>query len=224
MRKVLVALLSAIVVGLMLAMPVSAGKSNVVTIPDRTGDLGKYNVYIIVGGTRAVAQFNNSWGDNAPFPRVGYVDMVSESFGMLDKNTYVFGMELAANLPRVGDPLPPGIRYVGWQLWLEDSPWSPTNPAKTYWQVFLEFNGLSYSAGIWDWNTYTSIPLPFTIDGAKFQIKFSPDQIGNLESFWWSAGTYLAKNNIYAWPWITDLTDLGVAPDQVWFDLPWPHA
>ena len=75
---------------LMMAMPVSAGpvsagKSNVVTIPDRTGDLGKYNVYIVVGGANGVAQPNNTWGANAPFPQVGYVDMISESFGMLDK-------------------------------------------------------------------------------------------------------------------------------------------
>jgi len=214
---------------LMMAMPVSAGpvsagKSNVVTIPDRTGDLGKYNVYIVVGGANGVAQPNNTWGANAPFPQVGYVDMISESFGMLDKHTYVFGMELAADLPKVGDSLPPGISYVGWQVWLEDSPWSPTNPAKTYWQVFLEFNGSSYSAGIWDWNTYTSIPVPFVIHGSKFQIQFTADQIGNLESFWWSAGTYLAKHYVYAWPWFTDLTDFNVGPGQVWGDLPWPPA
>lgn len=226
MRKVIVALLSVIVVGLMLVpSSVSAGKSTVTTVPDRTGDLGKYNVFIIVGNTKAVAQVNNSWGDNAPVLDAAYVDMVSVSFGMV-RGTYVFGITLAADLPRPGDPLPPGIRSAGYILWIEDGPWDPTSTIipKTYYEVILEFDGSSYTVYLYDAAAGTIPSLPSScitmIDARTFQIRISPDLLGNLNSFWWSAGTYLAKQNPYAWPWITDLIDLDQG--QVGTDFPWP--
>jgi hypothetical protein len=227
MRKVVVALFSVIVVGLMLAMPVSAGKSNVTTVPDRIGDLGKYNVNLIVGPTKAPVVPDNSWGDNAPMMDAKYVDMVSVSFGMV-RNTYIFGMELAADLLRPGDPLPPGIRYVGYNWWIEDGPWDPTSTIipKTYYQVILEFDGSSYTVYLYDAAAGTIASLPSScitmIDARTFQIRISPDLFGNLNSFWWSAGTYVAKEYPYAWPWFTDLIDPGDAQGQVGMDFPWP--
>jgi len=227
-RKTDVALLSLIVVGLMLVpSSVSAGKSTVTTVPDRTGDLGKYNVYIIVGDTKAVAQVDNSWGENAPVLKAEYVDMVSVSFGMV-RDTYVFGMKLAADLPRSGDPLPPGIRYVGYNLWIESCPWDPTSPIipKTYYQVSLEFDGSSYTVYLYDAAAGTLTSLPSScitmIDARTFQIRISPDLLGDLNSFWWSGCTYLAKQYPYAWPWITDLIDPGNDQGQVGTDFPWP--
>jgi len=206
----------------MLVPSVSAGKSNVVTIPDRTGDLGKYNVFITVGNAHGVALFNNTWGDNAPVLQAKYVDMVSVSFGLV-RSTYIFGMKLAADLPQAGATLPPGIVYLVWNLWIEDSPWSPTNSAKTLYQAWLQFDGSSYSAVLWDVASGSLTSLPFKIvDARTFQIQISPASIGNLASFWWSAGTFVAMHAFIEPPWLIDINDLGVAPGQVWFDMPWP--
>ena len=224
MRKILVVLFSAIVVGMMLAMPVSAGKSMVVTVPDSTGDLGKYNVCLIVGPTDAPKVPDPSWGDNAPVLEATYVDMVSLSIAMAH-GKYVFSMELAGDLPKAGDPLPSGSRYVGWQWWIEDGPWDPMSTIipKTYYWVCLELDESGYSAGIYDVrNAYAYTPVPFTIDGATFQIEIPEKLFGGLESYWWSACTYLAKQNLLAWPWFTDFIDPGTNHGQVGYDFPWP--
>jgi hypothetical protein len=226
MNRVVVALFSAIVVGLMLAPNVSAGKSTIVMVPDREGDIGKYNVVLIVGPTNAPVVPEPSWGDNAPVLEATYVDMVSVSLGMVH-GKYVFSMELAGNLPQAGDPLPPGIRYAGWNWWIEDGPWDPMSTIipKTYYQVCLELHESSYYAGIYDArNAWAFTPVPVTIDGATFQIEIPGKLLGGLESFWWSAGTYLAKENLLDWPWFTDLIDPGTDQGQVGTDFPWPPA
>ena len=222
MRKVVVASLSAIVVGMMLAMPASAGKSTVITVPDKTGDLGKYNVQVTIWRANGVSISNiPDWGDNAPVLQSGYVDMVSVSFGM-EQGTYIFGMELAADLPQAGTQLAPGIVYLTWTLWIEDSPWTPTSGSTTLYQAGLDFDGSSYYAWLFDYRTGAETSLPFTIDGSRFQIQISPASIGNLSSFWWEGGTYVAKQSYFAPPWLIDTMDMGAAPDQVWYSLPWP--
>ncbi len=222
MRKAGVALLSAILVGLMLATPVSAGKSTVVTVPDSLGDLGKYNVQVTIWRANGVALSNiPDWGENAPVLQSGYVDMVSVSFGMA-KGTYVFGMKLAAPLPHAATQLAPGIVYLTWTLWIEDGPWTPTSGSTTIYQAGLEFDGSSYYAWLYDYRTGAETSLPFTIDGSTFQIQISPASIGNLSSFWWEGGTFVAKQSYFAPPWLIDAMDMGVAPDQVWSSLPWP--
>ncbi len=223
------AIASVIVVGFMLVMTMSAsaGKSVMITVPDRVGDLGKYNVYIVVGGTKAVADVQNSWGDNAPPLDATYVDMVSVSFGM-ERGSFVFTMEVAGDLPRSGDPLPPGIRYMGFMLWIEDGPFDPTSPVlpHTLYELIFEYDGSGYAAYMWCYATGAMPQLPPSsvalVDDRTFQIRFGPDAIGGLTDFWWSAGSYLAKQNSLAWPWITDLFDIGAAPGQVGTDFHWP--
>jgi len=222
MRKVVVALLSAIVVGLMLIPSVSAGKSVMVTVPDREGDLAKYNVQVTIWRANGVAISTiPSWGDNAPVLQSSYVDMVSVSFGMV-KGTYVFGMKLAADLPQAGTPLAPGIVYLTWTLWIEDGPWTPTSGSSTLYQAGLDFDGSSYYAWLFDYRTGAETPLPFTIDGSTFQLQISPASIDNLSSFWWEGGTFVAKQSYFAPPWLIDAMDMGVAPNQVGTSLPWP--
>jgi hypothetical protein len=216
--------LSLIVAAMMLGPQVSAGKSTVTTVPDNIGDLGKYNVLLIVGPTDAPVVPDPSWGDGAPVLEATYMDMVSMSIGMVH-GKYVFSMELAGDLPQAGDPLPSGSRYAGWQWWIEDGPWDPmsTSIPKTYYWVCLELDESGYSAGIYDArNAYAYTPVPFTIDGATFQIEIPEKLLGGLESFWWSACTYLAKQNIWAWPWFTDMNDPGTDQGQVGYDFPWP--
>ena len=223
------ALFSVIVVGLMLAMTtqVSAGKSAMITVPDRVGDVGKYNVFIIVGGNKAAADVENSWGDNAPPLDATYVDMVSVSFGIV-RGSYVFEMKVAGDLPKVGEPLPPGIRTMGFMLWIEDGPWDPASDVlpHTLYELIFEFDGSSYTAYMCCYATGAMPVLPSScvsmLDSRTFQIQFTPDDIGGLTAFWWSAGSYLAKEHALAWPWITDLFDLGAAPGQVGTDFHWP--
>lgn len=224
MRKVAVALLSVIVVGLMLAMPVSAGKAMVVVVPDREGDLGMYNVLLVVGPTPATQVPDPRWQDNTPVGEASYMDMVSVSIAMV-RSKYVFSMELVGDLPPVGDPLPSGSRYAGWMWWLETGPWDPMSAIipKTYFQVCLELDESGYSAGIYDvQNDWAYTPAQFTIDGATFQIEVPEKMLGGLESFWWSAGTWFAKEYMWAWPWFVDMTDPGNDQGQVGYDFPWP--
>ena len=226
MRKLLLWLFSVVVVGLVLTPPVSAGKTTVVTVPDKTGDLGKYNVFVTVGNSNGAAIVNNTWGDNAPVLQAGYVDMVSVSFGFV-KDHYVFRMKVAGDLPQIGTKLPPGVVYLVWNLWMEDSAWTYSNAARTLYQAWLQFDGSSYSAILMDatqgWNLITLTPLPFTlVDERTFEIRIFPDQIGNLGSFWWSAGTFTGFKSFTAPPWLIDILDMGLAPDQVWSDFPWP--
>jgi hypothetical protein len=216
--------LTFIVAAMMLGPQVSAGKSTEITVPDRIGDLGKYNLVLIVGPTKAPKVPDPTWGDNAPVMEATYVDMVSLSIAMVH-GKYVFSMELAGDLPQAGDPMPPGIRYVGWQWWIEDGPWDPMSPIipKTYYWVCLELDESGYSAGIYDArNAWAYTPVPFTIDGATFQIQVPEKLLGGLESFWWSACTYVAKEHYNAWPWFTDLIDPGTDHGQIGTDFPWP--
>ena len=221
-RRIVVAILSAIVVGLMLIPNVSAGKSVVVTIPDRVGDVGKYNVFITTISANGVQSPDPSWGGEALMLTLGYVDMVSQWIGKVGDN-YVLGMELRGNLPTPGDPLPPGIRYAGWEFWIEFAPWTPTSGSTTLFIPYLEYHDSVYHAALLDAKDYvTETPISFTIDGNKFQIEIPAALMGDLDSFWWSSGVYVAKEFIWAKPWFTDLTDVGISPDQVNTDFPWP--
>lgn len=223
MRRNVAAILSVVVLGLMLAPSVSAGKSAVTTVPDREGDIGKYNVYIVVGGANGVSSPEPSWGDNAWMMDVGYVDMVSTWFGKVRGN-FVFGMQLAGDLPKPGDPLPQGLTYAGWQVWIEFAPWTTTSGSTTLYQVYLQYNDSKYIAGVMDASDWSEVLITsYSIDGDKFQIEFPAAMVGDLKSCWWSAGIYVAKRYIWAWPWFTDLNDFGVRPDQVNTDFPWPE-
>ncbi len=222
MRKAVVMLFSAIVVGLMLAPSVSAGRSTIVTVPDAEGDLGKYNVQVTIWRANGVAISNvPDWGDNAPVLQSSYVDMVSVSFGMV-KGTYVFSMELAADLPQAGAQLAPGIVFLTWCLWIESGPWTPTVASPTLYQAGIDFDGYSYSSWLFDYRTGAETSVPFTIDGSTLQMRISPASIGDLSSFWWEGGTFVAKQSYFAPPWLIDGMDLGAAPDQVGTTLPWP--
>jgi hypothetical protein len=225
MRRLVVAVLSAIVVGMMLVPgSVFAGKGMVTTIQDRLGDFGKYNVYFTVPTQTFDAP---TWGGNAPFLQAGYVDMLSYSFGMV-RGCYVFGMNVAADLPQEDTELPPGIVYCGWNLWIMESPWSPGSNAKTLYQVWLEFDGSSYSVVLFDPAAGSITTLPSSclemIDARTFQIRILPELIGNVECFWWSVGTFITMYAHYLPPWWVDSTDPGADPSQVGTDFPWPPA
>jgi hypothetical protein len=223
MKRKIAAMLSVIVLGLMLAPNVCAAKSVVRTVSDTQGDVGKYNVYLVVGSANGVSSPEPSWGGEAWMLDVKYVDMVSTWFGKVGDN-FVFGMQLAGDLPKPGDPLPQGLYYVGWQVWIEHSPWTTTSGSTTLFQVYLQYNDSKYCAGLMDAKDWSDVPLQsFTISGDRFQIEVPSAMLGDLKSCWWTAGVYVAKQYIWAWPWFTDLCDFNVAPDEVVTDFPWPH-
>jgi hypothetical protein len=224
-RRTLIALAISFImicpIALVLAKPVSADNV-VVTIPDKKGDLGMYDVFFNAANkSGGVALVNVSWGDHAPMMKARYLDMVSISFGMRDEGTYVFGMKLAADLPQAGTALPHGIKLIAWLLWLDRAPWTPSSNPGSYYEIYLMYDGTSYSTVLSNTATHAVTSVPSTIEGSTFQMQISTDSIGNLASFWWSAATF-ALTNWNTLGWCTDLNDPGVAPGQVWFDIPWP--
>lgn len=201
----------------MLAQPVSAG-SLTVKIADAEGDLAK--LYDPDTGSP-----KNGWGDASAIAQLGYLDM--KSFCLAKKgNSFTFGMELCGDLPQVGTLLPYGINDVAWCLWIEQEPWTPDNPVQPLCWIMLWYGWYpgyidsSYVAQLRDSATGAWTPLPFTVTGAQFQIEFSANSIGNLASFWWSAGVLKASGMGAGFQ--TDTTDVGAVPGQVYWDIPWP--
>jgi hypothetical protein len=214
MRKLVVAVLSAIVVGLMLVPSgVSAG-TKMLVIPDRIGDLSKM-YYSDTGEPR------NGWGDNAPIVLAGYFDITSVWLVQKGK-TYALGMGLAGNLPKVGDALPPGISSAHWDLYIESAPWDPANPAPFLFVIRLAYDGSSYSSNLLDRGAGVTTPLPLTLDGSEFEMTFSADAVGSLSGSWvsfgvmvfWGAGGYFNVDN----------PDPGAVPGLNYWDFPWPFA
>jgi hypothetical protein len=198
--KVTLAVASTLVIALIVAMPASAGTVTM-KVADGTGDVGR-----------------NSWAHvNDPVAKTGYFDMVSTWLSQKGK-TYTFGMELASLLPEEGSPLPVPIKTAEWLLWIDSYPWSA--PLYT---LSLYYDGSSYSAILLDVSTMVTTPLPFTIDGTKFQVDLSQDLVGNLAGLWWSPAVRLWWGPMGSVAeWLVDLVDFGVAPGQDGIDLPWP--
>jgi len=214
-KRTVIAFVASFIIALMLAMPVSAGSRVVMTtVPDKTGDLGKFFNF-------ETGEIKNTWGDNAPVVQAGYFDMVSSSLSYSQKEkTYTFGMELAADLPQVGDSLVPGVKSAYWLFYIDPEPWTPDNLVTSMFIVGLSYDGSTYSANLMDGGANIIAPLPFTIDGSKFEMSVSAASLGSPTAFWWNAGTSpLWGAGGY---WMTDMTDYGTIPGQVCFDVPWP--
>jgi hypothetical protein len=209
-RKTLIAFAVSFIVAFMLVQPVSAG--TMIVVSDREGDLMK-SCYTDTGEPK------NGWGDNAPLVKAGYFDMVSMWLGQKGK-TYTFGMKLAADLPKEGSPLPPGISAAAWILWIEPEAWTPTNPVASAFIVYLFYDGLAYSADLLDVVPDVTTAVPFTVDGSIINLEFSAASIGNPSSFWWSGGLNVFWG-LGGWA-LVDITDPGAAPGQVYWDIPWP--
>ncbi|MBN1677715.1 MAG: hypothetical protein JW880_04180 [Candidatus Thermoplasmatota archaeon] len=209
MRKIAVTLLSAFVVGLMLAMPASAGTLTM-KVADGTGDVGR-NSWAHVNDP------SQYWADNTAVAKTGYFDMISTWLSQKGK-TYTFGMELASVLPEEGSALPIPIKTAEWLLWIDSYPMSA--PLYTF---SLYYDGSSYSAILLDVSTMVSTPVSFTIDGTKFQVDLSQDLVGDLAGLWWSPAVRLWWGPLGSvGEWIVNLVDFGVAPGQDGVDLPWP--
>jgi hypothetical protein len=221
MRRLVMALVSLVLVGVLLIPSSVSAETMKTTVSDRTGDLGMYDVFFGVAKHSGKAISAPSWGENAPMKKVGYLDMVSLSFGVLDDGTYEYEVIVAGDSPQAGDALPHGIKLVAWLLWIDSPPWTPEDPAPSLFEIWVQYDGTSYAGVCRNTATGDVTLVPFTMGASSFQIQISPDTIGNLASFWWSAATF-ALTNYNTLGWMVDVNDVERVPGQVWFDMPWP--
>jgi len=136
-------------------------------------------------------------------------------------------MELAAALPEEGSSLGRVVERVEWAMWINPSPWNfATNPVPALFKIALLYDGSMYSAELRDATTGAMLAsLPFTVNGAKFQVEFSAASIGDLPSFWWEPTVRIWQGLLGSAGYsFLDAIDWGSAPDQVYYDFPWPPA
>jgi len=209
------ALLSALVVGLMIVPGDAVAANLYLEVEDRVGDVAfAYDIDIY--------DYRTLLGEDSPIVKAGYFDMVLFWFG-LKGSTYTYGMELAADLPQEGDALPQGVRLLQYSLWLDKDWWDWTPGVESYFMIVLQYDGSAYSAALLEWPSQAVImPLPFTIDGPRFEVKFSADSIDNIESFWLVAAVlaFFGEEMCRMWPDAID-SEAG-APGQIITSIPWP--
>lgn len=214
MRKLTLALLSAIVAGLMLVPSSVSAKAVMITVPDRPGDIAVQYDY-------TTYEPRITWGDNTQIAEAGYFDMTLFWFGLKGR-TYTFGMELASDLPQEGDPLPPSVGLVQYMLWLDRDSWDWYEGDLTLFMIVLQYDGSSYSAALLDSPSWeVMMPLPFTVSGARLEVEFSADSIDNIPTFWLfpSVLAYCGQGVSYWW---MDIADPDAAPGQEFNSIPWP--
>ena len=214
MRNTIIVILSLLAVGLVSVPKGVSAETLSIEVDDRVGDL-------------APAYDSDTWdvrvvyGENTLFARDGYFDMTLFEFS-LTGNKYTYSMELAADLPNEGDPLPAGIGLVQYMLWFDKDSWDWVEPDLTLFMVVLQYDGSTYSAALLDYPSWEVImPLKFAIDGARFEVKFSAEAIDNLSTFWLypSVLAYTGNSELYHW---LDIADLNAAPGQEYNSIPWP--
>jgi hypothetical protein len=209
-KKAVLAFSSVLVVGLMLAMPVSAGTVTL-KVADSVGDVGR-------NSPAHVNDPSQYWGDNNAVARTNYFDMVSTCFSQKGK-IYTFGMELAGALPLEGTPLPNSIKTAEWLLWIDPYPWAAT----PLYRFSLYYDGSCYSAILLDTSTMTETSVTVTISGSQFEATLPNELVGDMEGLWWSPAVRLWWGNQGSvGEWLVDLIDFDVVPGQVGIDLPWP--
>lgn len=215
------------IIALMLAIPVSAGTgTQEIVVQDRTGDL-------MLQYDADTCDNTVVWPDDTPIAQVGYFDMLRfwlsqevSGNGKTKTDTYSFGMELAAELPQEGSPLPYGFDFVAWLMWIDVEPWNPVyNPdAETLFTIQLVYDGSTYVAELRKGLSAGPVLeyLNFGINGSEFELKVSAASIGDMDSFWWMPCTrvqwgILGSDGF----WSIDTTDPGAVDGQVWWDIPW---
>ncbi len=216
MRRVVLAVLCAVVAGMM-TVPASASAGTVsIVVKDMRGDLGPKFDW-------STCEVLVTWPEQTSLTKVGYFDMLWFSLSEKSK-TYTFKMEVSSALPIPGSKLPTGFKEVKWLMWIDPEPWNMKyNPISSLFAIELVYNGISYSAELLDYSTGELIAsLPFAVSGATLQIQFSAASIGNLDSFWFMPCTVVVWAVTGAGYWDLDSTDPGAVPGQVWWDIPWP--
>lgn len=154
MRKIVVAVLSAIVVGLMLVPSgVSAG-SNTVSFTDRQGDLGKPTFGPPNGDPLSW------WSGNSPISNAGYLDFIS---GWVSVKGGAVTMGLTVASPLTADiKLPSGVNEVRWAwfFYRDADVLNKISPNLASYGVYILWDGADFSAALVD---RTSGSMPFAL-------------------------------------------------------------
>jgi len=219
MRRMIVALVSAVVAGMMLVPGSVSAKPLSIVVEDRVGDIASVADYDTL-------DYIALYGDT-PIVQAGYFDMKWIFFSQKG-DTYTFGMEMAADLPQEGDSLPEGVSLLQYTLWLDAEAWdwTPFPEYPCYGVVKLLYDGASYHAGL-----YTYVPnepgdeimeLPFSVDGPKFQVKFTADSIGNVPEFWLNIWVIAYHGECPNKTWLDYVDPDAGAPGQLYVSILWP--
>lgn len=188
-RKILVVLLSSIVVGLMLAMPVSAG-AKTITFTDRQGDLGT--------GAISWGQGSHEWGDplgwwsgDSPIGNAGYLDMLS-GWVSVQGCTVTMGVTLAAPVPTGGE-LPEGVIEVMW-AWIFIRSIDLYSGSRAPYAVYVIWDGVDFDAVLVDRTSgvqpFDVTPVDFAIEGNVLTATVSSASIADAMA-WFCEAIYL---------------------------------
>ena len=215
MKRVTIASVSVAIASLMLIPNSVSADDMYLEVEDRVGDVAFAYAYEIF-------DYQVLLGKGSPIVKAGYFDMTLFWFGLED-GTHTYGMQLAADLPEEGDPLPAGVRILQYMLWLDKDSWDWTAAVESYFMVMLQYDGLEYSAALLEWPSMAVImQLPFAIDGPRFEVTFSADSIDNIQSFWLCVGVLAILGDPLTRMW-SDIFDYDAgAPGQVITSIPWP--
>ena len=150
-------LLSAIVVGMMLAMPVSAG-SRTVTFYDKQGDLGK-PWYSGGNGNHVFGDPYSWYSGNCPIGNAGYLDMRS-GWVTVKNDQITMGLVVDSPVPTDGK-LPASVTEVRWAWFFYQSIDVTTGGSYSPFTVFIVWDGTDFSAVLVD-RTSGSPPFALT--------------------------------------------------------------
>lgn len=167
-----------------------------------------------------------------PLTEYGYFDMKGYSLSQrvdtdIGENVYTFSMELYGDLPQSIDDLPSGVKRVEWVMYIDLQPWSPAvdTPVDCPYMVNLTFDGDGYCACLVDYILIVGpvlAILDYDVSGSTLSIRWSADQIDNLDFFYFEAATrvWWGGPDTYGMR-LTDMTDLDAVENQELYDIPW---
>lgn len=228
MRKASLVLVSMVIVGLMM-VPTSVSAyvdEYTVTADDISGDVP------FLWDSKTGLEWTKPTCSGMPLTDCGYLDMIGYSLSQYvdtctGKNVYNFSMELKGNLPMSIDDLPQGIKRVEWVMYVDLQPWNPVidTPVDCPYMVNLTFDGERWDACLVDYILIVGpvlAHLDYGVSGSTLWIRWSGDQIDNLDFFYFEAATrvWWGGPDTYGMR-LSDMTDLDAAEGQVWYDIPW---
>jgi hypothetical protein len=230
MRKSPLVLVSLVIVGLLSApTSVSAGVyEQTVAAEDGDGDVP------FLYDSKTGLEWTKPTSSGMPIADYGYVDMIGYSLSQhvdteTGKNVYNYSMEVNGNLPQSIDDLPGGIKRIEWVMYMNLQPWNPAKTDDTTvdcpFMVNLTFDGVGYSACLVDYILIVGPVLALLehgVSGSNLWIRWSADQIDNLDFFYFEAATRIwwGGPDTYGMR-LTDFTDLNAVEGQEWYDIPW---
>lgn len=220
MARGLMAVLSAIVVGMMMVPGSASAENPLVEATDREGDM-PWCVDMETGEPI----YSPCAGDRALLG-VGCLDMKSY---WLTQNAvtgqYTFGMAFYGALPAEGDAMPYGIKAAEWAMWIDPEPWTYVNAVVSLYLIRLTYDESSYDAVLIDYvanAVVASVGFEISSDRSELQMSFPAELIGYLDFSWWTASTrgYWGLPDTSGFRFM-DFPDWNVYEGQVGYDLPW---